>query len=530
MNIMQEYQNILQETEKKHKNRKSASIAQIPGWEFNEADGKWYPAKKGEKQEEKSLEDKVSLLLRWLNFAILKDEYFIDDAVESYKTVKDATGEIVLDYMLDNKTAREIISDEKNLKDVLKELENLQKWHDHKRYVPDTKESDITPEGDAKVLMDFLHLPLTSASEVFKKFGGNGDEEYLYIEGSKKENKILFIAHADTVWDGDQVSNKFSNAYIQKGKVQSANKFTGIGADDRAGCAMLYLLKDSGHSILITNGEETGCKGARALTKNEALWDTINKNHNCMVELDRRGSSDYKCYSVGTKEFRDWIEKNIKGFTDAGRTSGTDICVLARDICGVNFSVGYYDEHTTRESLIISEWQNTLNSMREFANKEVPYFKLIKEPERPSYAGGWYDYGVGYYGGYSQYGGNAIKTNSTYKKPADVEELEDLDIDDTKEQLQDDLEEIYITLDKIKDDESGYRKIGNFMIFFKGIKGDAEYNKKIKAKTERDLEDEWEESIPVNYKLYDSDWLNEYIYYAIFINKTFTGVYDDGLF
>ena len=33
----------------------------------------------------------------------------------------------------------------------------------------------------------------------------------------------------------------------------------GIGADDRAGCAILWLLKDSGHSLLVTNGEEIGC-------------------------------------------------------------------------------------------------------------------------------------------------------------------------------------------------------------------------------------------------------------------------------
>ena len=53
-----------------------------------------------------------------------------------------------------------------------------------------------------------------------------------------------------------------SDVVFEDGVYSSGDDLCGIGADDRAGCAMLWLLRDSGHSLLILDGEEHGQVGA----------------------------------------------------------------------------------------------------------------------------------------------------------------------------------------------------------------------------------------------------------------------------
>ena len=64
-------------------------------------------------------------------------------------------------------------------------------------------------------------------------------------------------------------------------------------------------------------------------------------------------------------EFEDFIEHST-GYTNAGKRAFTDIvtlCKSSESCCGVNLSVGYYDEHTSYETLNIAEWTNTLKIM-----------------------------------------------------------------------------------------------------------------------------------------------------------------------
>ena len=58
--------------------------------------------------------------------------------------------------------------------------------------------------------------------------------------------------------------------------------------------------------------------------------------------------------------------KYIKDFIIAGkldRNAFTDIVTLCRDICGVNFSIGYYNEHSTEECINVREWIHTYNKI-----------------------------------------------------------------------------------------------------------------------------------------------------------------------
>lgn len=229
--------------------------------------------------------------------------------------------------------------------------------------------------------MYFLRSPLDNSDEIFKKFAnipgavhrGSDLEQFLFINGSRK-NRVLLVAHADTKWENVEVE---PDIVLENGKIR--NKNGGLGADDRAGCAIVYLLKDIGHSILITNGEEHGGQGSKWLMKcNPDIARKINDDHQFVVEFDRRNAFDFKCYDVGTDEFRDYVSQ-VTGYTEPDRTSSTDIVTICRDICGVNLSIGYYNEHREDEYLVIDEWENTLNICRKWLSEsELPRFCLNK--------------------------------------------------------------------------------------------------------------------------------------------------------
>ena len=212
--------------------------------------------------------------------------------------------------------------------------------------------------------MKFLTLPNAKRYE-------HVDYTYcVYVPGSRKD-RVLLVAHADTVF---YVRGQHK-IILEDGVYRSGENDDGIGADDRAGCAILWQLRESGHSLLITNDEEIGCVGSLTLReKNPALFAELN-THSYMLQFDRRNATDYKVYDIPvTEEFHEFIRLGT-GYTEAGRNSSTDIRHLCRDICGANLSVGYYGEHMGNEHLVFDEWQHTLDTARKLlapAQKKYP--------------------------------------------------------------------------------------------------------------------------------------------------------------
>ncbi len=234
--------------------------------------------------------------------------------------------------------------------------------------------------NDIEVLRSFLEIPLGSADGVFDRFmeisraiyRGQGLERFLYVRGSRS-NKVLLVAHADTFWDREYgpdpgPTNEIS---IENGEIRAVNDKFGLGADDRAGCAILWLLKDLGHSLLVTNGEEHGQTGSSWLKNhNKHIFDEINHDYQFVIEFDRRNGSDFKCYDKGTDEFRSYVAEKT-GYTEPDRRSSTDIKILCREIAGVNLSVGYHNEHHENEYLNVAEWENTLNVVKEWLSEPI---------------------------------------------------------------------------------------------------------------------------------------------------------------
>lgn len=246
--------------------------------------------------------------------------------------------------------------------------------------------------NEIDVLKRFLAVPLGNSDPIFQYFSnlpnreiifrGERPKRFLYIRG-KRQNKVVLVAHADTVWDSltGRDEDTRHELVFSNGIFRSSSTICGIGADDRAGCAMLWLLKDLGHSLLITDGEEVGGIGSNWLMDdptNADIAQEINREHQFMVQLDRRHGKDFKCYSVGTDAFRNYLLR-VTGYTEPDRFSFTDIVTLCRDITGVNLSIGYRHEHSSQESLSVEEWQNTLNLCRRWlSNDYLPRFSLTK--------------------------------------------------------------------------------------------------------------------------------------------------------
>lgn len=227
----------------------------------------------------------------------------------------------------------------------------------------------MNKEKAKHILELFCSMKLSSGEGIFKTFAGlpgaifHDDglkNRFVYIPG-EREDRVLLVAHADTYWDYFYFEKLFRQEIKERiGVYYGVNEACGIGADDRAGCAMLWLLKDSGHSLLIVDGEEHGQLGSNHIkTKYPELFDDLNR-HSYMLQLDRRGSGEYKVYNLPvTDEFIRFVEEST-GYSDAGKTARTDIVALCRDICGVNLSIGYYNEHTPDEVLVFDEWFKTL--------------------------------------------------------------------------------------------------------------------------------------------------------------------------
>lgn len=179
---------------------------------------------------------------------------------------------------------------------------------------------------------------------------------------------IALVAHMDTVFSDPPLDVYYDQ---RKGVMWSPD---GLGADDRAGIfAILYIIKSGLRpSIILTTDEEKGGVGAQKLAK---LPCPI-PNLKYLIQLDRRGDCDCVFYDCYAPDFVKYIE--CFGFVEK-LGSFTDISFLmpAWNICGVNLSVGYENEHSVLETLNVNSMFATIDKvimMLSFDN--IPTFKF----------------------------------------------------------------------------------------------------------------------------------------------------------
>lgn len=243
------------------------------------------------------------------------------------------------------------------------------------------KDNPLLNTKEVKTLISFIDCPMSNTDEIIEKFkslngaifkqGSNPKKRFVYVEGTRPD-KVLLVAHADTIFDYHHILQNVDEThapYFDGESFRSTGDHS-IGADDRCGVAMCWLLKDSGHSILIVDGEEPGNLGSLIgsqylETENTDLLKQINENHTFMVQFDRRNYGEYKTYNIGTVEFDKYIESSL-GLFKPDSFAFTDICALSKRICGVNLSVGYYGEHTDEEKCVVKEWYDSFKKYEQW--------------------------------------------------------------------------------------------------------------------------------------------------------------------
>jgi len=259
-------------------------------------------------------------------------------------------------------------------------------------------ENFLRPTED-EVVAKFLKLPgaIRNKEPGFK---------WVYIPG-KRPDRVLCVAHADTVhedkpindllWIGDvccRIGGQSGGGW-GKGAVASGP----LGADDRAGCALMYDLWDGSHSLLVTTGEERGLVGARAAVQD--IKKELEK-HQFAVQVDRRGDRQAVFYDVGTDKFKAFITSTLSKFDFENKPwrefegSSTDIRHICGEIllCGVNLSAGFWHEHSDGEMLLLGAWMHTRTVLKKLLKLDkLEQFKFRARTYAP----------VTQYGGVSYY-------------------------------------------------------------------------------------------------------------------------------
>jgi hypothetical protein len=221
-------------------------------------------------------------------------------------------------------------------------------------YLAKSTQADIK-----KLLSTFVHKYYPKVIETDQYILGIGNLE------------IALLAHMDTIHHFP-VNEMF---YDERKDVLWSPQ--GLGADDRAGIYAILnvVLKleedDKLPHVIFTTDEELGCIGAQALATVECPFPQLKY----IIQLDRKGFNDCVFYNCDNQDFIRYIEEF--GFQEAIGTY-TDISIIcpAWNICGVNLSIGYIDEHTLAERLYFKNLKRTIGIVqRMLLADNIPDFK-----------------------------------------------------------------------------------------------------------------------------------------------------------
>jgi hypothetical protein len=201
---------------------------------------------------------------------------------------------------------------------------------------------------------------------------------YLIAHG---EIPICLVAHMDTVFAQPAMDVYYDK---QKNVMWSPQ---GLGADDRAGIFAIIQILQSGlrPHVIFTTDEEKGCVGSMMLATKKVPFKDIRY----FIQLDRRGSKDCVFYDCDNPDFTAYIESF--GFEEA-IGSFTDISMFCPDwgIAGVNLSVGYLNEHSISETLMVDDLLNTIDkvhTMLTVPENDIPFFEYIELKYNAAYGG-----------------------------------------------------------------------------------------------------------------------------------------------
>lgn len=194
--------------------------------------------------------------------------------------------------------------------------------------------------------------------------------DYIYAEGNIP---LMLVAHMDTVLKRPPNPNLVF--YDQKKQVMWSPE--GLGVDDRAGIyAIMKLIEwcpqDLRPHILFTTGEEMGGIGAEIFAQDYSIPLKY------IIELDRCGEDDCVFYDCDNLNFVSYVSSF--GFVEEyGIFSDISIICPTWKVAGVNLSIGYDFEHSTREMLSIKILNKTIDKVKNMIQDihNATYFEYI---------------------------------------------------------------------------------------------------------------------------------------------------------
>lgn len=237
-------------------------------------------------------------------------------------------------------------------------------------------------KGEMEVIEKYI-LPL---SPIIIKNDKNEHMAYIITIG---DSSILWSAHTDTV---HSISDNVRQVLVIEHEVVSTEGHTILGADDGAGMWMLLEMIDAGveGTYIFHRGEECGGIGSSYLAKHHS--DMLSE-HSHAIAFDRKGEGsiithqcmDQSCSKGFAKEFGDAIyelssyEVNL-GIDEGGIFTDTANYIGIIPEC-TNISVGYYDAHTTSESLNLTYLMHLRNAMIKVKSFEFGVYEKEKQKE-----------------------------------------------------------------------------------------------------------------------------------------------------
>lgn len=192
------------------------------------------------------------------------------------------------------------------------------------------------------------------------------------VTSSSKKEVPAFCCHLDTVQKGSP-----NITCIDNNVLVSFNDY-GVGGDDKCGIvACLELLQKVPCKVIFFRDEESGCKGS-------STYNTSSLKDNLyLIEIDRKGAKDLIFNSGGHELCSDQFKTAIKAvFSDYKAAHGicTDVNVLGKaNINMMNVSCGYYNPHSAKEYVVLSDLEKTIKNLAKFAR----LYKYKEEYVRP---------------------------------------------------------------------------------------------------------------------------------------------------
>ena len=241
-------------------------------------------------------------------------------------------------------------------------------------------------------LMGYLHSAIRSKHYTIY----TDDDNYIFAVPKKASNHVMLVSHIDTVSRPKKVVLHENNGVLR-------NLNGVLGADDRAGVfAVLEIVEKSIKAnqplpnLLFTNYEETGGVGVRQFCKDK-IAQNVETDIWLMIELDRRGVNDAVYYSDPELAVKDLVD--AVGYKEAWG-SYSDVSTLSdhNDIAHVNLSIGYFNEHSKDEILVLSIVEYAIDNVLALMPMVERQYNIEYKPKGYTWTkGGWKD---GYWSDY----------------------------------------------------------------------------------------------------------------------------------